>query len=62
VKTYLARLYSEKAKITLEETVEAVDLADALIKAIKLVSVGNHINPERDFCVKAVTVIVHACC
>jgi len=58
VKTYLARLYSEKAKITLEETVEAVDLADALIKAIKLVSVGNHVIPERDFCVKAVTVIV----
>ena len=55
MKTYLARLYSEKARLTLEERVYAKDLADAIKEAIALVRIGNEVVPERDFCVKAIT-------
>jgi len=49
-------LYSEKAKLTLEETVEATGLEQAIKKAIDLIAIGNSVVPERDFCVKAVTI------
>lgn len=59
MKIYLARLYSEKAKLTLEETFEATGLEQAIKKAIALVAIGNSVVPERDFCVKAVTIYTH---
>lgn len=57
---YLARLYSEYDKLTLEEVVEAKNLGEAIKKAISLVAVGNETAYQRDFSVRAVTRIVES--